>query len=357
MTAAAVRTLLDVGEIARMLDARADTLARELLPDGRRAGHEWVARNPWRADRKPGSFSVHLSGAKSGLWRDFAADEHGDMLDLVAKTLFGGDKKSAIQWALRWLHIENGDPAAIAQVRRATPTAAERDHEAEREAADRRQAAFRIWLTGLKELRDTPVDRYLAGRGILLNELRRVPRSIRFHQGLWHKPSEKKWPAMVTYIAGADGHFGACHRTWLEIQSDGSVRKAPVEDPKRTLGSFAGGCIHLWRGASDKSLKDAPAGEIVDITEGIEDGLSVARAVPESRVLCAVSLSNVGGVVLPPAIKGVRLWRDNDTAPGAIAAFSRAAGAHLAAGREVLVVRVPDGLKDVNDLLRQQDPA
>jgi hypothetical protein len=52
------------------------------LPDGKRSGCEWVARNPTRNDRKPGSFSVNL---RTGKWGDFAAgDKGGDPIALYA---------------------------------------------------------------------------------------------------------------------------------------------------------------------------------------------------------------------------------------------------------------------------------
>lgn len=52
------------------------------LPDGRREGHEWVARNPRRADRTLGSFRVNLS---TGRWADFATDDRGgDVVSLAA---------------------------------------------------------------------------------------------------------------------------------------------------------------------------------------------------------------------------------------------------------------------------------
>lgn len=57
-------------------------LCARWLPDGRRTGHEWVARNPRRNDRKPGSFSVNLT---SGRWADFATgDRGGDVVSLAA---------------------------------------------------------------------------------------------------------------------------------------------------------------------------------------------------------------------------------------------------------------------------------
>lgn len=56
------------------------------LPDGRRQGAEWVARNPNRSDRRPGSFSVNT---RTGRWADFATgDKGGDPVSLAAY-LFG----------------------------------------------------------------------------------------------------------------------------------------------------------------------------------------------------------------------------------------------------------------------------
>ena len=53
------------------------------LPDGRRVGREYVARNPRRADRHTGSFKVNL---QSGRWADFATDDRGS--DPVSLTAF-----------------------------------------------------------------------------------------------------------------------------------------------------------------------------------------------------------------------------------------------------------------------------
>ncbi|MGY9049727.1 hypothetical protein P775_14195 [Puniceibacterium antarcticum] len=52
------------------------------LPDGHRWGQEWVARNPTRADRHPGSFKINM---KTGYWADFAtSDRGGDPVSLYA---------------------------------------------------------------------------------------------------------------------------------------------------------------------------------------------------------------------------------------------------------------------------------
>ena len=58
-----------------------DLLAR-WLPGGRRLGREYVARNPKRDDRRPGSFKVNLH---SGRWADFATGaQGGDPVSLAA---------------------------------------------------------------------------------------------------------------------------------------------------------------------------------------------------------------------------------------------------------------------------------
>jgi len=52
------------------------------LPDGRIRNGEWVALNPTRNDRKPGSFTINV---RSGKWADFATgDRGGDVISLVA---------------------------------------------------------------------------------------------------------------------------------------------------------------------------------------------------------------------------------------------------------------------------------
>lgn len=52
------------------------------LPGGKRVGREYVARNPKRADRRYGSFSVSM---KTSRWSDFATgDAGGDVVSLAA---------------------------------------------------------------------------------------------------------------------------------------------------------------------------------------------------------------------------------------------------------------------------------
>ena len=45
-----------------------------LIPGGKILGHEYVALNPTRNDRRPGSFKINL---RSGHWADFATGDKG----------------------------------------------------------------------------------------------------------------------------------------------------------------------------------------------------------------------------------------------------------------------------------------
>jgi len=337
--------LVDVGVVSSMLADCVPALCAELLPAGTREGHEWrvgsVAGEPGR------SMAVHLSGSKAGVWRDFAGDLDGDALDLVAQVLFRGDKTQALRWARAWLGLENADPASFEQHRRAVT---KRREEATEDERQRQRRARAIFLAAQPSLADTPAAAYLASRAIDLAQLGRQPRALRFRPALWNEETRRHWPALVAAIVNADGQMVAVHRTWLA--PDGSA-KAPLRDPKMTLGRYAGGCIRLWRGASGKALNDATAGEEVVISEGIEDGLSVAIAAPEYRVVAAVSLSNMANLALPPAIGTVIIAAQND-APGSAAtrALDRVIAKFLNEGRRVKVARPPPEVKDLNDVLR-----
>lgn len=74
--------------IASAACGSAEAIVTRWLPDGRREGREWVARNPKRGDSRPGSFKVNLS---TGRWGDFATDDKGG--DLISLAAFLFDRK------------------------------------------------------------------------------------------------------------------------------------------------------------------------------------------------------------------------------------------------------------------------
>lgn len=365
MTSAA-RQLVTVDRICDGLAARIDALVRELLPRGRRDGHEWrvgsLAGEPGR------SLAVHLGGGKAGVWSDFSTGQCGDALDLVMaiadlaryrRDTDKSDKAAAFRWAQAWLGLGDGAPLPTTP-----PPPARRARETE-EDGEKRAAAFRIWIGASPQLRGTPAETYLRSRGIELDRLGRQPRALRFAARLKH-PCGEFWPALVAGIVSASGRGAqvAIHRTWL--MPDG-MGKAPVPagadgrpgDAKMSLGTYKGGLIPLWRGASGKPLKDAVPGETLILAEGIEDGLSAAVAGPDYRVAAAVSLANMGAIRLPPAIATViiagqndpwfdeRAGREHATRRG----LDRAIRNFQAQGKNVRIARPPCG-KDLNDTLR-----
>jgi hypothetical protein len=89
---------VDFDRVNRHALANADAVIRGLLPDGRREGTEWVARNPQRPDRHLGSFKVNLT---TGKWADFATDDRGgDLVSLAAFVGGLGQREAAIRLGL-----------------------------------------------------------------------------------------------------------------------------------------------------------------------------------------------------------------------------------------------------------------
>lgn len=73
---------MNATELSHAMAADASAIAQYLLPSGKRQSGEWKAGS---IDGDAGkSLSVRLSGAKAGVWADFASGESGDLLDLWA---------------------------------------------------------------------------------------------------------------------------------------------------------------------------------------------------------------------------------------------------------------------------------
>jgi hypothetical protein len=80
-------------------------LAR-LVPGGRIMSSEYIALNPCRTDRRPGSFKVRVFGSGAGRWADFATgDRGGDPVSLCAY-LEGVSQPEAARKLARMLGLE-----------------------------------------------------------------------------------------------------------------------------------------------------------------------------------------------------------------------------------------------------------
>ncbi len=77
-----MRSKVDFNAVNEAALARLPELCARWLPDGRRRGREYVAKNPRRDDRRVGSFSINL---QTGQWADFAIGARGgDPVSLAA---------------------------------------------------------------------------------------------------------------------------------------------------------------------------------------------------------------------------------------------------------------------------------
>lgn len=361
-------------DLEMALRARVDTLVPKLLAGARRAGAYWECADV--GGGKGTQMKVNRQGARQGLWTDFSAspgsDEHsGDMLQLVAAVHFGGwnapgAQAKAIAWAKSELGYDDLSPDRLARVKRETATAiADSERQAELETAGKRRSALALWH-GATDEAGTPARTYLEGRVPGLAALGHWPGSLRFLPDAWCPVRRGKYPAMIACIV-LGGKIVGVHRTYLDVSGGKSgpvtVFKLPPDPKGRrkshklSLGPYTGGHIPLWKGACPRPLHDIAPGTDVYVSEGIEDGLTIARAFPERRVVAGVALANMGGLLLPPQAGALIFVGQRDPIGGqALEAFEHAVARQqaqaAAQGRPMPGIIWPDeGYKDFNDQL------
>lgn len=111
--------------------------------------------------------------------------------------------------------------------------------------------------------------------------------------------------------------------------------------PKKMLGACRGGHVRL-----------ADCGPRLAVAEGIETGLSIAKACPWLPVWAALSLTNMDAAV-PKSVTELILCADGDNKDpkAADAVLAKAAALHARTGRIVRIAR-PEVGKDFNDMVR-----
>jgi hypothetical protein len=192
--------------------------------------------------------------------------------------------------------------------------------------------------------RDTALDCYFQSRGILLTD-EEAP-SLRFSPALWHWPTQSRWPAMVARVSLATGADLTTHQTFLE--PDGS-RKAPLGQKARLFaagGRTAGGGV--WIG-----LAADPTSEFV-VAEGIESVLSAMRIFNASAGCAALSELGIRRLILPPEVRRVRIFADNDELGQGLAAAREAWRRWRDEGREVTVSIAGRVGEDANDVWKRR---
>ena len=258
----------------------------------------------------------------------------------------------------------------------------EQEAEAERYRRDAIRRARTIWDAG-RPAPGTPVEAYLALRGLTPARIGGLPRALRFHPDLRysHRPKGGAWttihrgPAMLAGILAPDGRLSGVHRTWIDLsRPDGKaaiVHEGEALAAKKVEGSKKGGAIRLTGPDDPRAI-----GTLV-MAEGIETTLSAvaAGALPEAAFWCGVDLGNMGGrrasgpglkyaglpdmadrdaFVPPPNVRRLVFVQDRDSEPRLTRAKLEAGlrrAAALRPGLSIEIVRAAEG-RDLNDMLR-----
>jgi hypothetical protein len=137
------------------------------------------------------------------------------------------------------------------------------------------------------------VEVYLRSRALTIP----IPPTLR--QGTGRCLSRTPMPTMVAAVQGADRRVIAVQKTWLTW--DG--RKAPVAEPRKTIGALHLGGVRL-----------GAATEILGLGEGVETALSAMQL---SGVATWAALgSRLSSVFIPPSVRELHIFADADKAGG-----------------------------------------
>lgn len=365
MTGAPARQFIsDTQLVVDAINAMADSLAPELLPNGRKQGQRWMFSGIADTGSSESAW-VNLSGPRIGHWCDMgnaaSGEERGDMLDLIRLKL-GLSQRDAFQEARRRLGMPVDGPRvemSQAEKQRMAEQArqrAEAREKAEAEERERKAKRARFLWIGAQPIAGTPAARYLRGRGLAPGKSGVYPGSYRFAPEAFHGELKEKLPAMVMSIVTPAGVQIGTHRVFLAQDDLGRWGKLRRGTAKMVLGSFWGGFIPVNKGRSEKSMRDMPEGEAIYVCEGPEDAVALRMLKPEARIICSVSLPNIGAIVLPRQMGPLVIVADRDDKPTAKDALEAAIAKQQARGVDVSFVMPPAEVKgrkvkDLNDWL------
>ncbi|MER9363650.1 toprim domain-containing protein [Mesorhizobium sp. M0500] len=321
---------VSASKLAHRLGEHAEAVCREYLSNGHRSGNYWMVGDV----RNTRGRSMHVrlkavGGKAAGKWVDESSGEHGDLLDVIEQSCGLVDFREVADEARRFLSMPLPPPQPLGSHRQPAATRGSPD-------AARRLFAMSHPIAG------TLAERYLAGRGILLST---HERALRFHPGCYYRDlvtgERRTLPALIAAVTSLDGRITGLQRTYLSsgLDPSGKVGKAPVADPRRSLGHLLGNGI--WLGQQS----DAP---LMAAGEGFETMASLRTVMPALPLAGATSANHLAGLIFPPGCRRLYIAADADAAGRhGIERLSQRAGE---AGILALVLRPQLG--DFNDDLR-----
>lgn len=342
---------IEIDDLKTLANQNVRGLAAHLLPNGKESFGYWEVGSI--AGEKGQSLKINLEGGHVGLWTDFSAPKgspgySGNLIQLAAQVNFGGDVGKACAWLMSWLGLDGLDPERLATEKAKAQKIARQNHiDAEEQAKKNRARALSLFVSAVP-IGGTPAETYLCERGIDFRAIGMpAPNSLRFHPEVYCREVGRKLPAMLASMVNLEGEHIATHRTWL--RADGRD-KADLADAKKAMGRFRGGFIPLRKGSQRCSMKGLAPGTRILASEGIENALTVALVKPDDRIIAAVSLSNIGGLVLPDKCP-LYIIADRDTGIQQADALAGAVARQEEAGREVFMIWPPEGYKDFNQVI------
>lgn len=313
----AARERIDVPKVCEAIrrDHRVSTVAAQAGVKLKPAGKEWVGLCPFHNERSP-SFTVFGDDRR---FCCFGCGRSGDVLDFVQEA-----------YRVRLFEaIDMLDSGVLAELRQQRAPAKPKQ--------DLREVANRIAGQAVA-IQGTPAELYLRNRAITML----LPHTLRFarlappkNSGLLKANGPGLLPCLVAVVTDPDGTLVGIQRTY--VTEDGRKAAAADGKVKFSLGLVAGGAIQLG----------APAETIV-VTEGLEDGLSLAQALGES-VWVAAGTSMLPHMSFASVTRSIVIGADADEA-GERAA-QKAAEVYRDAQLAVRIMRPAPPHKDWNEVL------
>jgi DNA primase len=285
-----------------------------------RAGNELKACCPFHADRTP-SFTIYADDRRAHC---FGCGWSGDVLDFVQQA-YGVKLPGAIEML---------DGGALREL--------EQQRAPAKPKADMRPAAQRI-VNSSAPIEGTPAAVYLRSRGITMD----LPHTLRFARlappqiegnGLLAANGPGLLPTLVAIVTDPAGELVGLQRTYLTEDGRKAATKATDTDRKPkvkySLGNVIGGAIQI-----------GPPSASMLVTEGLEDGLTLAQALGRS-VWVAAGTSMMPQMAFASVTRAVVIGADGDEA--GTAAATKAAQAFAKAGLATRIMRPAAPYKDFN---------
>jgi len=294
-----------------------------------RAGNDWKGCCPFHEDRSP-SFTIYANDRRYHCFGG-GCDAQGDVIDFVMRA-YGVKMREAIGML---------DGGALREL--------EQQRAPAKPKTDMRPVAQRI-VNESFPIEGTPAAAYLRWRGITME----LPHTLRFAclpppkiegNGVLAANGPGLLPTLVAIVTDAAGDLVGLQRTYLTEDGRKAAVKATDSDRKPkvkySLGNLLGGSIRL-----------GPPSPSIVVTEGVEDGLTLAQGLGRT-VWVSAGTSMLSAMAFPEVVRSLVIGADADDAGEAAA--QKAGEAYSAAGKMVRIMRPAAGFKDFNaELLRER---